>query len=124
MKILSIGLSVFLFGFFLSLSAAYLSAVPKMLVAVGVVMTVFGGLFIGLALILFANQLVDWSERTFSPILNNFVGKIEGKYYKPRSTAPKFVHYFTWAIRIGGLMWVIGCGFVLYFIISLVIKSI
>ena len=110
MKILSISISVFLFGFLFTLASAYLSAVPKMLGPVGVVITLFGGLFMGLSLILFANQLIDWSERTFSPKLDHYLRKTEGKYYKPRSTPPKFVHHFTWAIRIGGLIWTISCG--------------
>ena len=43
-------------------------------------------LIIGLVLLLFANRIVNWSEQKFSPLVNEFARKIEGKYYKPHTT--------------------------------------
>ena len=81
-----------------------------------------GGLVFGLWLLFFANRIIMWSERTFSPAANAIAKWAEGNHYQPRATPSRFIKAGTWALRIIGLPIAVSCGWVLYFIISRLIK--
>lgn len=76
----------------------------------------------GLGLLLFPNRIITWSEHNFSPLLNEFARKVEGKYYKP-STTPRPLRIFAaWFLRLAGVIFIASSAWVIYFIASNLIR--
>lgn len=76
----------------------------------------------GLALVVYADRVLDWSERTFSPSLRYWTTRLYGSDYRPTGTPRPARVFARWFLRFAGVFVAVGSGWVLYFIITSVIR--
>ncbi|MEW6143380.1 MAG: hypothetical protein AB1597_09575 [Chloroflexota bacterium] len=72
-------------------------------------------LIVGISLVVLANRLLDWSDRTFNPVLERLL-KATAMWqdeYKPQ-TPRALRFFFLWFLRLSGVLFALASAYTIY----------